>query len=239
MTKTILTLFSLLSLLTLTTCSSKSWRDASRKSAGIAPKASELKEDIVLIYYARAFSWRGYFGIHPWISFKEKNEKEFKVAQVTSWNIRREGSAISYKTDIPDRLWYDSFPNLLFEARGDKATKIIKQVKKLIKEYPFKDHYRVYPGPNSNTFVSYIIRNIDEIDCELPTTAIGKDYFGPKTFISNTPSNTGFTLSAFGMLGLTLGLYEGVEINLLGLNFGIDFYYPALKLPFIGRIGFP
>jgi hypothetical protein len=30
---------------------------------------------------------------------------------------------------------------------------------------------------------------------------------------------------------------EGVELNLFGLNFGIDFYKPALKLPFVGRIG--
>jgi hypothetical protein len=30
---------------------------------------------------------------------------------------------------------------------------------------------------------------------------------------------------------------EGVEINLLGLNFGFDFLRPALKLPGVGRIG--
>jgi hypothetical protein len=157
---------------------------------------------------------------------------------VTSWNIRNEGTTINYKKDLPDRLWYDSYPTELFQARGDKATIIIKKLEKLIKDYPFKDHYRVYPGPNSNTFISYLIRHIDEIDCELPPTAIGKDYFGENKFISNTPSNTGFTLSAYGLLGLTLGLYEGIEVNLFGLHFGLDLYYPALKLPFIGRLGF-
>ena len=220
-------------------CSSKSWRDASRKSTGIAPKASELKEDIFLVYYARAFSWRGYFGIHPWVAFKRKSDKEYTVAQVTSWNIRRQGTAINYQKDLPDRLWFDSHPTELFRADGKKASLIIAKLEKLIKDYPFKDHYRVYPGPNSNTFVSYLLRNIDEIDCELPATAIGKDYFGPSTFISNTPSNTGFTLSAYGLFGLTLGLYEGIEINLFGLNFGVDFYYPAIKLPLVGRLGFP
>ncbi len=232
--------FLFLSLITLCffSCSSKSWREASRKSVGIAPKAKELKEDIVLIYYARAFNWRGYFGIHPWVAFKRKKDIQYTVAQATSWNIRRQGIAINYQKDLPDRLWYDSYPTQLFEARGDKATTIIKKLEKLIKEYPFKDHYRVYPGPNSNTFVSYLIRNIDEIDCELPATAIGKDYFGPTTFVSNTPSNTGFTLSAYGVLGLTLGLHEGVEVNLFGLHFGVDLIAPALKLPLIGRLGF-
>ena len=40
-----------------------------------------------------------------------------------------------------------------------------------------------------------------------------------------------------GILGVALGRQEGFELNLLGLNFGIDFLTPALKLPFIGRIG--
>jgi hypothetical protein len=31
--------------------------------------------------------------------------------------------------------------------------------------------------------------------------------------------------------------HEGIEVNLLGLNFGIDFKSPALKLPGIGRLG--
>jgi hypothetical protein len=220
----------------LLSCSSKSWREASRRSAGIAPKAETLKEDIVQIYYARAFSWRGYFGVHPWISFKKKNEDQYTVAQVTSWNIRRKGTAINYRKDLPDRYWYDSEPTLLFDVRGERASKIIKKLKYLIKDYPFKDNYRVYPGPNSNTFVSYMIRNIDEIDCELPAHAIGKDYFGTN-LLSNTPSNTGFTFSVFGMLGLTLGLHEGIELNLFGMNFGLDFYKPALKVPFAGRLG--
>ncbi len=40
------------------------------------------------------------------------------------------------------------------------------------------------------------------------------------------------------MLGLTAGLAEGLELNLLGMTFGLDFLRPALKLPFVGRIGF-
>jgi hypothetical protein len=40
-----------------------------------------------------------------------------------------------------------------------------------------------------------------------------------------------------GVLGVTLAREEGVEMNLLGLSFGVDFMRPALKLPFIGRVG--
>jgi hypothetical protein len=40
------------------------------------------------------------------------------------------------------------------------------------------------------------------------------------------------------LLGLTLGMREGVEVNVLGLVLGLDVVHPALKLPGIGRLGF-
>jgi len=41
-----------------------------------------------------------------------------------------------------------------------------------------------------------------------------------------------------GLFGVTAGLVEGVEVNLLGLSFGLDPWPPALKLPIAGRVGF-
>lgn len=227
-----------MTLLTFNSCSSKNWQDASRESVGIAPTVSELKEDIFILYYARAFSWRGYFGVHPWMAWKRKNEKQYTVAQVTAWQLRGSNSSISVTKDIPDRKWFDSAPTELLQVRGDKALKIIKQVEALIPTYPFSDRYSVWPGPNSNTFVAYMLRNIDELELELPATAVGKDYLGNNQFFSKTPSNTGFQLSAFGLLGFSLGFAEGVELNLLGVHIGLDIWTPALKLPIIGRLGF-
>jgi hypothetical protein len=71
----------------------------------------------------------------------------------------------------------------------------------------------------------------------LPPTAIGKDYPINGTLVDRTPSGTGYQVSLLGLFGASMGRDEGVEINLLGLNFGIDFIKPALKLPFIGRLG--
>jgi hypothetical protein len=225
----------------LLSCSNKHWRDRSRESSGIGPKVSELNEDIVQIYYARAVSWRGFFGIHPWVSWKKVSDSEFTVAQVTAWNLKWGGgqSTVSVKKDLPDRIWYDNVPTIMYEARGEKASKIILQLEKLIPQYPYQKVYRVWPGPNSNTFVAYLIREIDEFDLELPAHAVGKDYLGPRDyFFAPTASETGFQFSIFGLLGFSLGLAEGIEVNLLGLNFGVDFWTPALKLPSLGRVGF-
>ena len=78
---------------------------------------------------------------------------------------------------------------------------------------------------------------VDELDVDLPATAIGKDYIDRAGF-AGTPSGTGFQFLVHGVFGVTLALDEGIELNLLGATYGVDLYPPALKLPCIGRLGF-
>ena len=53
------------------------------------------------------------------------------------------------------------------------------------------------------------------------------------------PSGSGIQFSLFGLAGVLLAADEGFELNILGLNIGIDAAVPALKLPAIGRLGLP
>jgi hypothetical protein len=52
-----------------------------------------------------------------------------------------------------------------------------------------------------------------------------------------TPAEIGFQVSIYGLVGIMLAAREGLEVNLLGLSFGIDLVRPALKLPALGRLG--
>lgn len=217
---------------------SNSWQTADRSSANIAPLPSKEHQAVVQIYTARAFSWRGYFGVHPWVSVKHKDADHYIVYQVLGWNVRRGLSAVSIKKDIPDRVWFDHQPSLIFDLRGESAESAILKIEEAVKKYSFSDQYQVYPGPNSNSFVAHIIRSVPELTVELPPTAIGKDRLNNNEFFAYSESGTGVQASAYGMLGITLGLAEGIELNVLGLNFGVDFLRPALKLPFVGRVGF-
>ena len=61
-------------------------------------------------------------------------------------------------------------------------------------------------------------------------------YLGDRV-VATAPSGSGFQLSVAGLLGLTVSGIEGVEVNLLGLSFGINPFDPAFKLPLAGRLG--
>ena len=103
----------------------------------------------------------------------------------------------------------------------------------------FPATYRTWPGPNSNTFVAYVARAVPELRLDLPPTAIGKDYLAGAALVGPSPSGTGGQISVLGLLGVLAAWEEGLEINLLGLTFGVDVKDPALKIPIVGRVGRP
>jgi hypothetical protein len=72
--------------LLLSSCSSNNdWRTASRESAGIAPDPAATSEAVLQVYGARAWSWRGWFAIHTWISVKRTGETAYTVYDVVGW----------------------------------------------------------------------------------------------------------------------------------------------------------
>ncbi|GHU05906.1 hypothetical protein FACS1894158_10410 [Betaproteobacteria bacterium] len=211
------------------------WHSAPRHSAGIAPDpAKAVDMAIVQVYAAPTYGWRGLVAQHPWIIFKRAGEKTFTRYDVIGWggnNVVRRNYA------LPDGLWYGRAPRLLVDHRGDGVEAMIVKIKAAIKTYPFADSYRAYPGPNSNTFLAHIGREVPELKLDLPANAIGKDYRPLSDPVGLSPSGSGVQLSILGLLGASVGFQEGLEINILGLNFGLDLNSPGLRLPFIGRIG--
>lgn len=219
-----------------------SWDKASRESANLVPLAQDDKEAKVQIYSAKAYSWRGKFSQHTWVATKEKNADSYLVYYVVLWGtyFGADGVVVVRK-DLPDRMWYSAKPDIIFSTSGADAEKMIPEIQAAAKSYPYQKFYRAYPGPNSNTFVSHIIRQVPNLKIALPNNAIGKDWLCDKNgvkFFALSESKTGVQFSFYGIFGIILGLVEGLEINIIGLSFGIDFLHPAIKLPAIGRVGF-
>ena len=218
-----------------TSSRSYSWQDAPRHSAGLAPDPMRFKsEAIVQVYAAKTFGWRGMFAVHPWIIFKRAGQDRYTRYDVVGW---RAPDVIQRDYALPDGLWYGAVPQLLVEHTGDGVDAMIDRIEAAIKSYPYADQYRSYPGPNSNTFLAHIGREVPELRLDLPPTAIGKDYRPLAQPVGVSSTGRGLQASLLGLLGVSIGVEEGVEFNLLGLGFGVDFNKPALRLPLVGRVG--
>lgn len=212
------------------------WSTATHNPTGLAPSAEATPEAVVQVYAARAFSWRGIFAVHTWMAVKPAHGRRYIRYEVIGWNAMRGGKALvvgSYRA--PDAEWFGARPWLLADLRGDKAEQVIARLDEVVRGYPWPDSYTPWPGPNSNTFIAYVARAIPELGLALPPHALGKDYLG-SSVLAVTPSGTGVQLSLNGFLGLTVGLQEGLELNLLGLVVGIDPMNLALKLPGLGLL---
>jgi hypothetical protein len=213
------------------------WSEASLDSAGIAPDPSNTPEAVVQVYAARAYNWRGAFGSHSWISVKPQGSEHYTVYQLVGWRLRYASSAISIrKGGAADFLWFNAEPMLLVDHRGSAAQTMIPLIEQAVKSYPYPDRYRVWPGPNSNTFVAWIARQVPALRLDLPATAIGKDYLANGDWLAAMPSGTGWQVSIYGLLGIGLAREEGIEFNLLGLSFGVDVNDFALRVPGWGAI---
>ena len=212
------------------------WRTASREPVGLAPDPAATPEAVVQVYAARTVSWRGYFGVHTWIAVKPSHADHFTIHEVIGYRLRREGTVVVSRVRAPDARWFGAYPELLRDVRGPGVDALITRIESAVKRYPYAKSYHAWPGPNSNTFTAFVTREVPELRVDLPPTAIGKDYLGMVP-VARTPSGTGGQVNVLGIAGITAGWEEGVEVNVLGLTFGLDPYSLSIKLPLLGRIG--
>jgi hypothetical protein len=209
-----------------------SWRTADWSSSGVLPQASATPQATVMILAARTGRWKGIFAEHMAIVLKEEGAAEWTRYDVVGW-----GDPVRKNNYPADAHWYGNRPRVIYKLEGGKAAALIPEIRREISNYPFskRGDYTVWPGPNSNSFVSTIVREVPGFDAELPPTAIGKDWLG-WAGIAQAPSKTGWTASLAGVLGITLAAEEGIELHILGSTAGIDVNDIAIKLPALGKL---
>jgi hypothetical protein len=214
-----------------------SWRQASRAPSGQAPDPATTPEAVVQIYAARTVGWRGVFGVHSWVAVKRQRAAAYQRYEVIGWGVEHGAPAVRVDRTGPDNDWFGARPELLVDVRGDGVDALITRIEAAVAAYPYPAAYRTWPGPNSNTFVAHVGRAVPELRLVLPPTAIGKDFLPGGALVAMSPAGRGVQLSLLGLAGVLAGWEEGLEINVLGLTFGVDVKAPALKLPVAGRLG--
>ena len=210
------------------------WHQASRAPSGLAPAPASEPNAVIQVYAARTYGWRGVFAVHSWIVVKEAGASDYRRYDVIGWGG---GRKVRLNYAGPDTYWYGNPPEVLLDLRGEDAAKLIPRLEAAVESYPWPLRYRSFPGPNSNTFIAHIAREVPELGLDLPPTAIGKDYRAWSSPVGRPPSGIGLQLSLGGLGGLLVSPVEGIEVNLLGLSAGLDLTPPALRLPGWGRLG--
>lgn len=216
-------------------------------SAGLLPAAQTERAARVVVMSVPLSGSPGRFLSHSWIVYKRQGASAWMRYEVLGFASRDSSGALNGKwldnqpslnRFAPDGRWFGRAPQIIASAEGSVAAAMIPKIEEAIKNYPVTaGHYRTWPGPNSNTFVTAILRAVPELGATLPPTAVGKDY-RRGVFVGWTDSHTGVELNVNGVFSVKLGRVEGVEVNLLTLVAGIDLRQLGLKFPGIGLVGF-
>ena len=213
--------------------SARSWRDADWSSTGLLPQAADYKRARLIVFTGTTGAWKGIFSVHSWIVFKPAGATNWTRYDVVGW-----GRPVRANGWPADGRWYGNRPVAIADVSGDEATRLIPKVERAVQNYSYNQYgdYRIWPGPNSNSFTAAVLRAVPELKVALPANAIGRDYRAG-FYAGRTDSGTGVELNAYGLAALKVGWVEGFEVNLLGLVAGLDLRHPAVKLPGFGRIG--
>jgi len=211
----------------------RSWRDADWSSTGTLPPARDFSPARVIVFTGTTGGWKGVFSVHSWIVLKRANAKAWTRYDVVGW-----GEPVRVNGWPADGRWFGNKPVAIADISGPEAERLIPKFEAAVGDYRFAHagDYRIWPGPNSNSFTAAVLRAVPELGLALPSNAVGRD-FRAGFYAGRTDSGTGVELNFNGYAALKLGWVEGVEVNLLGLVAGLDLRHPGLKLPGFGRIG--
>ena len=147
-----------------------SWNRADWSSAKLLPEPRAHQPALVRIYAARTGRWRGIVAHHSWIVVKAEGARRYTRYDKVGW-----GSPVRTDGWAADARWFGNPPQLVAALDGEAAERLIPRIGQAVAEYPYRNggDYRVWPGPNSNTFVAHVVAQVPELNVAMPPTALG------------------------------------------------------------------
>ncbi len=153
---------------------SGSWRTADWSSTGSLPAAQAEPEARVLIMSGRTGGWKGVFSVHSWVVFKPRERQG--MAALRRGRLGRSGADQLPRSRRP--LVRQRAAGRARPARRGGSQGAFRRSRPRSKSYKYASagDYRIWPGPNSNTFVATVLRAIPEAEAILPANAVGRDF---------------------------------------------------------------
>ena len=153
-------------------------RRASATPTGRAPAccrpATADRDARLLVFTGRTGRWKGIFAVHSWVVFKPRERDRLEPLR-----RRRLGPAGAHQRLGAGRpLVRRHAARAGRRARRRQPQPLIPKVKAAIASTAtiMRGDYRIWPGPNSNTFVATVLRAVPELAVTLPPNAVGKDF---------------------------------------------------------------
>jgi hypothetical protein len=209
------------------------WRSADWSSSGILPKPSADDGAAIYVLGARTGGLKGAFSLHTWIVLKREGAATYNRYDKVGW-----GAPVRTNARAADGRWYSNTPSIVYSLRGPEAQRLIPKVEAAIAAYPYSKagDYRIWPGPNSNSFVANVLHAVPELGARMPPNAVGRDFADGFWSVEWLPEQKDLRGTIAGLLGFSAGK-SGIELQFLGLVAGLDFLDPAVLVPAFGRVG--
>ena len=156
--------------------------------------------------------------------------------EVIGWRLRWTDTAVVVRNRAPDGRWFGSEPELYAEKRGAGVDELIKRIDEAARELSLRRRIHASgPARTPTPSLPGSRARCRSSSVDLPATAIGKDYLGGSVIGSAPERQRLPALARAACSASPRARVDGLELNLLGLNFGVG--PSGLKLPFFGTLG--
>ncbi len=183
---------------------------------------------IVQLRAAKLPSILGYIAVHYWfVIIRDNQQQRWEIWQNAgrcpeSWGHLHK-NLMPYYSGVGNGVsWLEK------EWQGETASLLTQIIENSPETYQYNYLYRYYPGPNSNTYVQWVL-NQANTNYLLSALGIGKDY--TKT-IGIQRYNQIIHFSLFFLGGFKFLQGTEFELHILGLTIGMKFKPLLWKLPF-------
>ena len=211
----------------------ESWRQANWSSAGVLPEKPPVDEAQIYVLSARTGGLKGAFSTHSWLVLKPRGSHLYDRYDVVGW-----GNPVRKNGYDADANWYSNPPVINHSLTGPDAEALLPLVERAIADYPWQKRgdYTLWPGPNSNTFVASILRQVPALGASTPSTAVGRDFPETGRWFGQHENGDWFATLG-GYLGAKVAAW-GVELNFLGLVAGFNWQDREVNIPSFGSYRF-
>lgn len=151
-------------------------------------KVLPKNNDNYQVYFLKCPIYKPFhFAIHPWVI-------TVKNGTTTRWEIiyrkykDKERFGYVYKNfysnpttgvkkhPLSTKYWNSILIGFISGDGNSLANKMVNFIEETTPFYPHKESYNPFPGPNSNTYIAWILKKFPEANIKLPWNAFGKNY---------------------------------------------------------------